>query len=74
MSSTLKKKSIAEEPNKDTATENMEQGEVYKRSVLRSFIAARRQTATYRRTYGWWYGRRQVTLSKFQETEEERVP
>ena len=29
---------------------------------------------TYRRAYSWWYGRTLVTLSKFQETEEERVP
>ena len=28
----------------------------------------------YRKTYSWWYGRRLVTLSNFQETEEERVP
>ena len=28
----------------------------------------------YRRTYSWRYGRRLVTLIKFQETEEERVP
>ena len=25
----------------------------------------------YRRAYSWWYGRRLVTLSEFQETEEE---
>ena len=29
---------------------------------------------TYRRTYSWLYGKRLVTLGKFQETEEERVP
>ena len=37
-----------------------------------NLTAARRQTATYRGAYSWWYGRRLVTLIDYQETEEEK--
>ena len=36
--------------------------------------AARRQTATYRRAYSWWYGRTLLIMIEVQETEREVAP